>query len=182
MLKTFLLCTLTLLPALSFAAPTPNSCIPARQAKADVTITRVHWEQVDGNYKLKNDVVCKNTLDIGVLPGIAAGCMYPVLANCSVVIDGKAHKVIVSGMIYHNKSLGVPTKHFTASYHLDRNTGTGTTGEASSSDAFSADLSLKNLGVSIQSKLDGPASGPSGRTAFRDGLVIDVIYGDKDAS
>lgn len=180
-MKTFLLSTLTLLPTLSFAAPAPNNCVPARQAKADVTITRVYWEQVDGNYKLKNEVVCKNTLDVGVLPGVAAGCMYPVLANCPVVIDGQAHKIIVSGMIYHNESLGVPTKHFTASYHLDRNSGTVTTGEASSSDAFTADLSLKNLGVSIQSKLDGPASGSSGGTASRDGLVIDVIYGDKDA-
>lgn len=172
---------LLLSPALAFAAlNTPNNCTPNRQAKVEVKVERLHWVHAQGNYKLKNDVVCTNTLDMGVLPDVAAGCIYPVLAKCNVVMDGTKHIITVSGLIYHNNDLGVPTKHFTAGYHLDRNHGNVTTGEAASSDVFTADLSLKKISVAVQSKLDGPAPGTVAQ-AFRDGLVVSVNYGDNDA-
>jgi len=179
MKNTFLISALTLLPTFSFAAP-PANCAGARQATAEVKVERLHWEQVQGSYKLKVDPVCKNSLKIDVLPGRAAGCLYPILADCMITLDGSSHKITVSGEIFQNDDLGVPTKHFAASYHLDRNSGNVTTGEAGSSDVFTADLSLKNIGVAVQSKFDGPG-GDTSKKPFRDGLVVTVNYGDTDA-
>jgi hypothetical protein len=176
----FVFMALFLSPALTLAvAPAPN-CNPTRQAKAEVKVERLHWQQVNGNYKLQAELVCTNSLDVAVLPGIAAGCLYPILSKCDIVMDGTKHIVTVSGLISHNNSLGVPTKHFAASYYLDRNSGTETTGEAASSDVSTADLSLKRIGISVNSKLDGPSPGKPTQ-AFRDGLTITVNYGDIDA-
>jgi hypothetical protein len=153
-----------------------GTCTGVRLANASVKVMRLHWQQINGNYKLKGDVACTSQTKVSVLPGPAAGCTYPILAKCAVNMDGTNYDVTVSGLVMHNTD-PKPTKHFLASYHLDRNLGVVTTGEAGSADVYTEDLSMKNIGMSVNSKLDGPGAG----SAMRDGLVVYVDYEDQNA-
>jgi len=157
-------------------AGTPANCVPVREAKANIKVTRLYWQQKNGSYDLKRETVCEMQKTMGVLPGVAGGCTYPVLADCQVQMDGNPHRVKVSGQIYHNDDLGQNTKHFTAGYHLNRD-GVTPTGEAASGSIYTTDLSLKNISLSVQSKLDSPSRG----TVVRDGITISVDFEDTNA-
>jgi hypothetical protein len=159
------------------AAAADSNCTPARQARAKVTVSRMHWVQKNGAYHLSDDLVCSGQQDLGVLPGVAAGCISPVLLKCQIQLDGVKHVLNVSGSIYHNDTPFAQTKHFSAGYHLDRNTSGIKTGEAASTDIHTADLALKKIGVEMQSKLDSPNFG----TPTRDGFSITVDFEDPDA-
>ena len=161
----------------ALATTTPPNCTPVRQAHAKVAVSRMHWVQKNGAYQLHNDIVCTGLQDLGVLPGIAANCLSSILLKCQIELDGIKHQLNVSGSIYHNDSPFPQTKHFSAGYHLDRNSMEIKTGEAASSDIHTTDLSLKKIGIELQSKLDSPNFG----TSTRDGFNITVDFEDADA-
>ena len=163
--------------SLTLATTTPPNCMPVRQAHARVKVSRMHWVQKNGAYQLDEDIVCNGQTNLGVLPGVAANCISPVLLNCQIELDGIKHQLNVSGSIYHNGSPFPQTKHFSAGYHLDRNSIEIKTGEAASSDIHTEDLSLKKIGIALQSKLDSPNFG----TRTRDGFNITVDFEDADA-
>ena len=177
MLKAFLIAFSLIFSITSFAAePTGEDCAPTvRKAQYTAEITRMHWVKNGADYKVKSEAVCTSSGKIGVLPGRAAGCVYPLLASCEIELDGRKYRLNVSGVIYHSDEQGDEGKHFTAGYHLNRNK-TVKTGEASSADV-TTDPSLKKIGVRVQSKLDSP------HPAFgiRDGFHINVNYEDSDA-
>ncbi len=86
MQKFSLLFSVLLLAASSqtFATLTPPNCTPVRQAHAKIAVSRMHWVQKNGAYQLREDVVCTARQDLGVLSGIAANCISPVLLKCQI--------------------------------------------------------------------------------------------------
>jgi hypothetical protein len=150
------------------------TCQPIRQGSADVTIYRLYWEQNGGSYQLKRDKVCETHVAANVYEASLGTCIYPILADCPIQLDGKSHNIRVSGLIQLQDEPVHDTKHFILSYHLDRNAGGVPTGEAGNADVFVFDPHTEHMGVTLQSKLDGAVPG----IPLRDAVAITAEFKD----
>jgi hypothetical protein len=182
MIKNILITTLIALSAsqilvLSAFAATSNECVPQRYGKAKVKIQTLHWVQEKGSYRLESKVACTSQARVEIHPaGRSGDCLTPVLAQCKLTLDGNPHQLNVSGEIRVVDDTE-KKKIFNAGYHLDRNSTEVKTGEAASTSVTTKDLGLKEIGLEIQSKLDGPSPGMS----LRDAVNVIVDFEDTDA-
>jgi hypothetical protein len=171
-----LIVTAVLVSQATLALAEGENCKPVREGKAHVKVETLHWTQEKGSYKLVSKTACETTSPLNILPSVATDCMSPVLVKCNLSLDGSEHVLNVSGYVYHNES-GVKKKHFTAGYHLDRNTSEVQTGEAANVGIQTSDLAMKKIEVQLQSKLDSP----NPRMSTRDAVSVTVEFEDSDA-
>lgn len=164
--------------AAGVAQAAPSNCTPVRQGKINVTVTRLRWVQTEGKYNLESKNVCTVQQPLDILPGIAAGCMYPVIADCDFEMDGEPRSIRISGLVYHNNDPQPGSKHFAVTYFVRNPSNNNSVSLArGNTDIYTTDPLLKSIGTRMNSGLNSPMPG----VPVRDAVTISADFEDPNA-